>query len=208
MLVDTASHRSCPSTTRRHAFRWALVTLFLALHVAQAEPITLTYSSISSGNAATIVEHLNSGTDVIVTSSGPITVPAGTTIAKTAGGDASLTLKAGGGVSVEHGAAVTSSSGKLDVVVWTHANASVDKGVVLMGTSGSPTVSIDTNGGHLWIGGGTGSTTWKSNRRQRIRIWRERKPGGLVGHHSPRDRIHDAWWKRAAARQQQRERAS
>jgi len=101
---------------------------------------------------------LNNGTSVTITTSGngsergDISVNAA--ISKTAGADATLTLRADGGVWVSN--AITSNTGKLNVVLWSDYDNTNDAGV-------SINAQIKTNGGHLWSGGSSsasGSTTW------------------------------------------------
>ncbi|NBU59957.1 MAG: hypothetical protein EBS23_09435, partial [Betaproteobacteria bacterium] len=110
----------------------------------------------------TIEAALNSGTNVTVQTGGSTTVgtdPGHITVAssitKSAGTDATLTLKAHSAVSVEAG--ITSTFGKLNVVLWSDFDGTQDGGI------GGIKAPISTNGGHLWAGGtapGGGSSTW------------------------------------------------
>ncbi|MEN9314589.1 MAG: hypothetical protein RIS35_982 [Pseudomonadota bacterium] len=121
--------------------------------------------------AATIATALDTGTSVTIdalTGSGPgagasssaagnITVAAD--ISKSAGGRATLTLKATGNIVLDPGVALASTADPLDVVLWADSDGNRSGAVRLIGTSGAP-IAIDTQGGHLWIGGGSGTTTW------------------------------------------------
>ncbi|MCA0177383.1 MAG: YDG domain-containing protein [Proteobacteria bacterium] len=113
--------------------------------------------TIGAPQAATIVGALNNSTSVTVDTTlddaglgsvgagaGNITVSAA--IAKSAGGDATLTLKAHNDIAVN--ASLTSSSGRLGVVLWADQDNS---------GAGSIQVSnaaITTNGGQIVMGGG------------------------------------------------------
>ncbi|PKO90806.1 MAG: hypothetical protein CVU16_09090 [Betaproteobacteria bacterium HGW-Betaproteobacteria-10] len=125
--------------------------------------------TISAGGAAqttsgmgadTLATNLASGNVTITTSAsgsenGDITVAAD--ITKSAGADATLTLKAHGSVIQNAGTNITSTSNKLNLVLWADMDAT-GGGFVQLG--GASATTIDTNGGHLWTGGGSGSTTW------------------------------------------------
>jgi filamentous hemagglutinin family protein len=99
---------------------------------------------------------LNAGTSVIVTTasagantqSGNITVAS--SISKTAGGDATLTLSANNDITVNAAVAISSTTGKLHVVLAADSDGSGAGAIVL--TSGS---SITSNGGNITLGGGT-----------------------------------------------------
>jgi filamentous hemagglutinin family protein len=116
---------------------------------------------ITVSGAATIANTLNHGTSVTVSTQqvdfmygtllpglGDITVTS--PIAKTAGGDATLTLRADRNITV--GADITSTSGKLNMTL-SAANA-------VGATTGGVDVNgnLKSNGGDILIGGGTGST--------------------------------------------------
>ncbi|CAM4188461.1 hypothetical protein COAQ111491_09110 [Comamonas aquatilis] len=75
--------------------------------------------------------------------SGNITTTAGTP-------GATLTLRAGQNVSIADGVSIASGgSGKLNTVLWTGWNTSLNRGTLSVGNA-----SIDTNGGFFWAGGG------------------------------------------------------
>ncbi|MBE0507696.1 MAG: filamentous hemagglutinin N-terminal domain-containing protein [Marinospirillum sp.] len=70
-------------------------------------------------------------------------------------GEATLTLKAQRDVVFAPGRAVTSSGGQLNLVLWSDSDGN-DSGGILFDTGSA----ILTRNGHLWMGGGAGSTSW------------------------------------------------
>ncbi|HEY4083939.1 MAG TPA: filamentous hemagglutinin N-terminal domain-containing protein [Burkholderiaceae bacterium] len=76
--------------------------------------------------------------------------------------NSTLTLKAAGNVFINGGLTIdgtqNSNTKKLNVVLWADTDGDGD-GVIRVGTAGSGS-SIKTDGGHVWMGGGSGSTTW------------------------------------------------
>ncbi len=76
-------------------------------------------------------------------------------ISKSSGSDATLTARAAGAVIQNANTSVSSSSNKLNVVYWADADGSGAGSIFLKDSA-----SIATNGGHLWMGGGNGSTIW------------------------------------------------
>lgn len=94
---------------------------------------------------------LNSGTNVLNDVTGNITWNSGVSINKTAGGDATLTLRGGaltGSNITLNSPSITSNSGALNLVLWTRYNTEGYSGVISI-TGGT----INTNGGHVWMGG-------------------------------------------------------
>ena len=110
---------------------------------------------IADGYAVT----LNTGTSVLNEITGNITLNSGVNIAKTAGGDATLTFKATGNVLLNANSSISSSNGKLNTILWADSDGNSAGGIKLEGSSGN-TATITTNGGHLWMGGGSGTPTW------------------------------------------------
>ena len=123
--------------------------------------------TIGTTEAATIKASLDGGTSFTLdtasspsgTSPNQVSGASGTghitvnsAIAKTAGGDATLTLKAAGNITVNGD--ITSTSNKLNVVLWTNSAGGSTSYAAVGG------VNVTTNGGHFWMGGGSGSTTW------------------------------------------------
>jgi filamentous hemagglutinin family protein len=124
------------------------------------DPTDITIASggvdgISGSNisGATINAVLDAGTSVLLDATNNITV--NDNISKTTGGDVTLTLKAGNNIVMNDGKSISSSTGKLDLVLWSDSDATNGGSIYLKNGS-----SITTNGGHLWMGGGSGTTTW------------------------------------------------
>ncbi|MDP1526514.1 MAG: filamentous hemagglutinin N-terminal domain-containing protein [Rhodocyclaceae bacterium] len=70
-------------------------------------------------------------------------------------GSATLTLKSQGDIVLVTGRVIRSLGGKLNTVLWADADGNDVGGVAFDTGSG-----VTTNGGHLWIGGGSGQTSW------------------------------------------------
>jgi hypothetical protein len=80
-------------------------------------------------------------------------------VTKQAGSDATITLKASKNVNMDSNG-LSSTSSKLNVIVWTDSDSTNGGGAILDGPASG--YLIDTNGGHLSIGGGSASTSWNS----------------------------------------------
>jgi VCBS repeat-containing protein len=123
-------------------------------------PVIITAISNATVNTSLIEGYLNAGTNVLLESA---VVNLSNQLDKTAGGDATLTLRAGGDNLAGLGraiinASIQSTSGALNIVLWSDYNNHNIGGATI---SGTPT--INTNGGHFWMGGSAttiGSTTW------------------------------------------------
>ena len=74
-------------------------------------------------------------------------------ISKSGGGDKTLTLKAHNDVTIN--SSISSSSSDLDLVLWSDSDANGSGGVNLNS-------NLSTNGGNVWMGGGSGSASWQS----------------------------------------------
>ncbi len=115
--------------------------------------------TITSGKDVTLRD-TNSITMAASNASGNVTVTAGAditlagTLTKNSGSDATVTLKAEDSIAMNTGVNIASSNNKLNTVLW--ANSDGDGGTILMGIESQ----ITSNGGHVWMGGGSGSTTW------------------------------------------------
>ncbi|WP_188398896.1 filamentous hemagglutinin N-terminal domain-containing protein [Sporomusa sp. GT1] len=132
------------------------------------DPINVIISDSGSGlsgpavSAAAVSGALNTGTGVTITTTttggeiedGNITVSSN--IVKTAGGDATLILKAHNNITVD--ADITSSSGKLNLDL--HADFDNTAGGAIKLNSGK---QITTNGGTVLLHGGTGITGYAKN---------------------------------------------
>jgi uncharacterized repeat protein (TIGR02543 family) len=81
-----------------------------------------------------------------------------TPVTKSSGSDQTLTLKSSRHVFFAGTGTVRSTSGKLNIVFWTDSEGDGNGGVLLDGPSSG--YAIDTNGGHIAMGGGSSSTTW------------------------------------------------
>lgn len=76
-------------------------------------------------------------------------------ITKNSGLDATATFKSTGSIILSSGVALSSTSNKLNTVLWADSDGDSDGGIQLLSTS-----SITTNGGGVWLGGGSGAITW------------------------------------------------
>jgi filamentous hemagglutinin family protein len=126
--------------------------------------------TIGQTQANTIVAALNGGTSVMISTqsassasiagasgSGDITVSSA--IAKTQGGDATLTLRADRNIAI--GADITSTSGKLNLTLSAANAANATTATVAAVATGGVTVggNLTSNGGTILIGGGNGTST-------------------------------------------------
>ncbi|MBF0331959.1 MAG: filamentous hemagglutinin N-terminal domain-containing protein, partial [Candidatus Omnitrophica bacterium] len=103
---------------------------------------------IKLGSASTVLTQIDTPTDFTVTASKSIT--------NNTGADATLSIKNTAAIILDTGSSISSATGKLNVVLW--ADTDANGGYIRM-WNGSQIVS---NGGHIWMGGGSGSTTWNS----------------------------------------------
>jgi filamentous hemagglutinin family protein len=124
--------------------------------VAGTNPLTYGGSADSTSTvaASSIIAALNAGTDVIVDTTGVGIADAGnisvsTAITKSAGGDATLTLKANNNIVVNASIGITSTNNKLNVVLNADSDASGSGAIVMNGGSG-----ITSNNGDITLGGG------------------------------------------------------
>jgi autotransporter-associated beta strand protein len=115
-----------------------------------------TDSTVTQAIADGYVSTLNSGTSVENMVTGNMTVSNGVQIQKTAGGDATLTLKAAGNITIGSGVTIESAVGanKLNVILWSDSDVSGGGAISFGGNA-----SINTRGGHLTLAGGAGSVT-------------------------------------------------
>ncbi len=115
-------------------------------------------STITATQVSSYLTSLNSGTDVINFTTGTITWSSGSLL-KNAGGNATLTLRAGTHLTISDGVSITSTSGALNLVLWSGYQDAGSRGWTSIGSG-----AISTNGGHVWVGGGAqnleGTTTW------------------------------------------------
>ena len=102
--------------------------------------------NITLGSASTTLNMLDTPSDFKLAS--------GKSISNTTNADATLTIKNTASIILDVGSSISSNNGKLNVVLWADTDAN---GGYIRTNSGC---SITTNGGHLWMGGGSGSNTW------------------------------------------------
>ncbi len=98
------------------------------------------------------VTTLNTGTSVLNEVTGNITLNNGVSIAKTAGGDATLTFKATGNVILDYNSSITSTSGALNTILWADSDATNGGYININDTT------IKSNGGDISFVGGVGGT--------------------------------------------------
>jgi filamentous hemagglutinin family protein len=101
--------------------------------------------NISLGSSSTVLTQTAADTN--------FTLPSGKNIS-TASGDVSLTIKTTGNINIGSGSRIFSPASKLNTVLWADSDASGSGAISLMANSW-----IETNGGHLWMGGGAASGT-------------------------------------------------
>jgi hypothetical protein len=130
-------------------------------------------NSIGTANGLTIGAVGNTGT---ITLDGALTLKGGLTlnggnidvnqgINTTAGGiNGDLLIKASGNIVIKQDVNISSNGG--DMIFWANSDgASANGGVYFKDGNYSPTtpsigIDVTTGGGHIWIGGGSGTTTW------------------------------------------------
>lgn len=99
------------------------------------------YTALASGNLT-----IQASNDIIINTA----IEPALTEART------LTLKAGGNISMAASVSLTPSTEfALNIIIWSDSDANNDGSILL----NDPT-TITTKGGHLWIGGGSGSAAW------------------------------------------------
>jgi hypothetical protein len=121
-------------------------TAYVANYTAGADSVILASSINSSLNLGTSVTIATSATGA---SEGNITV--NESIAKTAGVDATLTLKAHGNIVVATSKTITSTTGMLNVVFNSDFDGNASGAILFNNGSG-----ITSNGGNITLGGGSG----------------------------------------------------
>jgi len=123
---------------------WLVDPYDYTINLAAASTIT---GALNQGTNVTITTQSSNGTGVTGSGSGDITVSS--PIAKTTGGDASLTLRADRNIVV--GADIASTSGKLNLMLSAgNASGATTGGVNVNG-------NLSSNGGNILIGGANGS---------------------------------------------------
>jgi filamentous hemagglutinin family protein len=148
------------------------------------DPYDYTIDATAAGHISTA---LNGGTSVTVETTanvanygshgsdanyGDITIASN--ISKTAGGDATLTLKAHRDIVMNSGTKIESSSNKLNTIFWSDSDSSNGGSIWLKATTLTNGATINTNGGDLILSGGadtsSGFATGSSNMSNGILI--------------------------------------
>ena len=121
--------------------------------VTGSNPVTLTYTGTANVAPSVLQGYLNAGTSVVVEDGGTGgDIWINDDLTKSAGGNATLTFRAKGGVFPSGTTDIVSTSGALNLVFWSEIDGGGVRGAFISNTT--------TNGGHFWVGGGSGSTTW------------------------------------------------
>ena len=76
-------------------------------------------------------------------------------VTKSSGSDASAIFKATGSVLFNNGIGITSTTGKLNTILWADSDGSGSGSIFFAGTN-----AVTTNGGGIWMGGGSGTASW------------------------------------------------
>lgn len=111
------------------------------------------YTTIDAAAVTDFLTSLNAGTDVVNDASS-ISWTSGVNLLKNAGNDATLTLRAGVDLAIGDTISIESTSGALNLVLWSGYASSGSRGVTSIGSA-----TITTNGGHVWVGGGASNET-------------------------------------------------
>jgi hypothetical protein len=120
-----------------------------------SSPVIITATGTANINPSVITGYLNAGTSVrVLNNNGAIDVA--NPIQKTNGASATLTLGAGGNLSLS--AAISATTNALNIVLASE----IDRLTTPFGTAGLGVKlnTISTNGGSLWVGGGAMSGSW------------------------------------------------
>jgi hypothetical protein len=105
------------------------------------------------------IENLLQDNNVTVSASGDIVLDA--TIDPALRATRTLTLKANGSIAFKQLSKISPTLSALNLLIWSDADASGSGDVFFEATSSyTNPVTILTNGGHLWIGGGSITSTW------------------------------------------------
>lgn len=122
----------------------------------------LTVTGIASIHPSVITNYLNSTGSLTIsvnsdgTNSNHVTIS--NSISYTGSNARTLTIKTPNDITVNAGVAITSSTAALNLVLW--SATSNTSGDIFFETNSSTFTTIATKGGHLWMGGGSGSSNW------------------------------------------------
>ena len=115
-------------------------------------PVTITANNTAAINTSVIEGYLDAGTSVIVEmTNGEIDITS--SISKSSGGDATLTVKATDRVIFSSTAGISATVGELNLIFWSDSDNDEEGGVYFENTN------TTTNGGDFTVGGGTDPLT-------------------------------------------------
>jgi len=123
--------------------------------ISGTNPVIISSTGTAHVNTSVIEGYLNESKNVLIKS---FDIYLENPIDKASGNEATLTFQADKRVNI--GNNISSTSGKLNVVLWSDYDNNNDGG----STFGYDTGTINTNGGHFWLGGSStngGSYSWK-----------------------------------------------
>ncbi len=156
--VDISGARVNAGADRGQGGLWLIDPYNYTINAAAASAIAGdTNSGLNSGTSVTVTTTANNasyGSSGNSANDGWILVDSN--IAKTSGGDATLTLQAHAEIAINPGVTISSTSNKLNLVLWTNYDGGSLGKITHNGT-------LTTNGGHVWIGGSASagaSDTW------------------------------------------------
>lgn len=105
-------------------------------------------TNLVAGAASTTLESVGANTNISLSS--------GKNITSDFAGDTTLTLKTTGNIILNTSSSISDTSNKLNTVLWADSDGDSNGAISVSGST------ISTNDGSLWMGGGSGSTTWNS----------------------------------------------
>ena len=112
---------------------------------------TITVTSDVTMHPSVLEGYLNAGTSITVNTS---IIKIESSIAKTSGGNARITLQANANLQVLNGAGISSSSNQLDIILWANADSSAAYSAVNDFLYLDPGTSLASNGGLIVLAGG------------------------------------------------------
>jgi filamentous hemagglutinin family protein len=148
VTIDGFSVNTLSDTS--NAGLWLIDPYDYTIGATQAATIAAALNT-SSVTVTTTANNTSYGSNGISTSGGNITVSS--PITKTGSGETTLTLQAHQRIANSGNYSIGSTGGKLNVVLWSGYGG---------GNYGVVVPTITTQGGHLYVGGGSASTTWNA----------------------------------------------
>ncbi len=113
--------------------------------VVTTEGLQTYTSNITLGSASTVLSQTDAGMD--------FTLQSGKTIINAYGNNATFTLKTTEDIILNNGSSLSSLVGALNTILW--SNSGGTGGYIRLNSA-----TITTNGGNLWMGGGSESASW------------------------------------------------